>query len=75
MKSLSAAVPSTTLLSSSPVVVTVTVAESDENKKEDEEEEEASGDTVHDGRGDGDGHRVHHDSSLSAGDLNQCWAK
>ena len=54
---------------SAPVVVTVTVAESDENQEEDEEEEETPGDTVHYGRGDGDGDMVHHDSSLAADDL------
>ena len=56
-------------LFSTPVVVTVTIAESNEDKEEDEEEEEAPGDTVHDGRGDGDGDRVHHDSSLANDDL------
>ena len=54
---------------SAPVVVTVTVAESDENQEEDEEKEETPGDTVHYGRGNGDGDRVHHDSSLAADDL------
>lgn len=54
---------------SAPIVVTVTVAESDENQEEDEEEEETPGHTVHYGRGDGDGDRVHHDSSLAADDL------
>ena len=43
-----------------PVVVTVAVAQTDEDEQEDEEEEEAAGHPVHDGGGDGDGHRVHH---------------
>ena len=45
-----------------PVIVTVTVAESYENEEEDEKEEQAPGHTIHDGRGDGYGDRVHHDS-------------
>ena len=43
-----------------PVVVTVAVTQTDEDEQEDEEEEEAAGHPVHDGGGDGDGHRVHH---------------